>query len=53
MRLLIDRIEFARRKDGEDVCLCIWSGSNLSKVLRGLDIHGETFEVAAEGVDSQ
>ena len=48
MRLLIDRIEFAHRQDGEDVCLCIWSGQNFAKVLRGLDIKGETFDVAAE-----
>src|SRR5580765_6916963 len=49
IRLLINSIEFARRTDGEDVCLCIWSGPNFAEVLRGLDIRGETFEVAAEG----
>ena len=51
MRLLIHSIEFARRQDGEDVCLCVWSGPNFTDALRGLHISGETFEVAAEGTD--
>lgn len=51
--LLIDSIELARHKDREEVCLCIWSGSQFAEVLRGLDIRGETFEVAAEGGDLQ
>lgn len=53
IRLLIDSIEFARRQDGEDVCLCIWSGPNFTEVLRSMDFRDETFEVAAEGGDSQ
>lgn len=44
IRLLIDSIEFARRQDGEDVCLCIWSGPNFTEVLRGMDFRDETFE---------
>lgn len=51
VRLLIDSIEFARRQDGEDVCLCIWSGSNFADVLRGMDMSDETVDVAAEEVD--
>ena len=51
MRLLIHSIEFARRHDGDDFCLCIWAGSNFTGVLRGLHLGGETFDVAAEGTD--
>ena len=51
VRLLIDSIEFARRDGGEDVCLCIWSGSRFAEMLRGMDMSDETFEVAAERVD--
>ncbi len=53
IRLLIDSIEFARRKKGEDVCLCIRSGRNFAEVLRGIDVRDQTFEVAAETGDSQ
>jgi hypothetical protein len=53
IRLLIDTIEFTRHQNGEDVCLCIWSGPKFTEVLRGIDFRGETFEVAAEGGDSQ
>jgi len=48
MRLLIHCIEFARRKDGEDVCLCIWAGENFAEALRGLDIGGETYDVTPD-----
>ena len=48
MRLLIDSIEFARSKDGEDVCLCIWSGANFAEALRGININGETYDVTSD-----
>ncbi len=48
IRLLIHSIEFARRKDGEDVCLCIWSGSNFAEALRGIDIGDVTYDVTAD-----
>ncbi len=51
MRLLIDNIEFARRQDGEDVCLCIWSGPQFTEKLRGLKIKGKIFQVAEPVVD--
>jgi hypothetical protein len=38
-------IEFARRKDGEDVCLCIESQPEAAEILRGLNLGDETFEV--------
>lgn len=53
IRLLIDSIEFARRQDGEDVCLCFGYGPNFTEILRGMSFRDETFEVAAEGGDSQ
>jgi hypothetical protein len=46
IRLFIDSIEFARRHDGEDICLCISSGPNFTEVLRGFDFRDQTFEVA-------
>jgi len=46
IRLLIDSIEMASHQDGEDVCLCIWSGPNFRDILRGMDFRDETFEVA-------
>ena len=50
MRLLIDSIEFVRRQNGEDVCLCIRSGPSFVNVLDGLNFADETFEVSTEGI---
>ena len=38
-------IEFARRRGGEDVCLCIEADPELAEVMRDLNISDETCEV--------
>ena len=47
----IHSIEFARRQDREDVCLCIESEPELAEFLRDLNIGDETFEISADGSD--
>jgi hypothetical protein len=47
IQLRIHCIEFARRHDGEDVCLCIERGPHFAQLLRGLNIAGQTLEVTA------
>ena len=51
MTARIHSIEFARRQDGEEVCLCIESKPELVEIFRGLNIGDETFEVTPEGSD--
>ena len=48
VQLRIHCIEFARRQDGEDVCLCIERGPNFAEILRGLNVTGQTLEVTAD-----
>ncbi len=47
----IHSIEFARRQDGEDVCLCIESEPELAEFLHDLNIGDEIFEVTEDGSD--
>ena len=51
MTARIHSIEFARRKDGEDVCLCIEAEPELAEMLRGLNIADETVEITTIGAD--
>lgn len=47
----IHRIEFARRQDGEDVCLCLDLEPDELEVWRGMELCGETIEVTENGTD--
>jgi hypothetical protein len=51
IRLLIRSIEYVRRQEGEDVCLCFSFGSKTMEHLRRMNFRDKTFEVAAEGTD--
>lgn len=44
----VHSIEFARRKGGEDVCLCLQLGPNVRTILRDLKIADQTLEVVAD-----
>jgi hypothetical protein len=41
-------IEFARRKDGEYLCLCLEAGQGELDFWRALNINGETVEISEE-----
>ena len=48
MKVRIHSIEFALRKNGEDVCLCIEADPKLAQLLRGLNIANQTVDVVLE-----
>jgi hypothetical protein len=39
-------VEFVRRKDGEDLCLCLEAGQNELDFWRAINISGETVEIS-------
>jgi hypothetical protein len=51
MTVRFHSIEFARRKDGEEPCLCVVVESELAMILRTLNIRDEIVDVTTDGTD--